>query len=126
MGAINVNQFKITGDCTNEGLGVVTFSVTGDSPNWLVIESPTANLNLPTSALTQVDNVYYYSGLSSGSYFLQVYDSTYTNYVVVNFYISSGTCVSINTTDTTCGLDNGAVTATTQYSYGSWFDFYFI
>ena len=119
MGAINVNQFKITGDCTNQGLGVVTFSVTGDTPNWLAIESPTANLNLPTSALTQVDNVYYYSGLSSGSYFLQVYDSTYSNYVVVNFHISSGTCVSIETTSTTCGLDNGAVTATTQYSYGS-------
>ena len=119
MGIINVNQFNITGDCTNQGLGVVTFSVTGDTPNWLAIESPTANLNLPTSALTQVDNVYYYSGLSSGSYFLQVYDSTYSNYVVVNFHISSGTCVSIETTSTTCGLDNGAVTATTQYSYGS-------
>ena len=74
MGIININQFNITGDCTNQGLGVVTFTVTGDSPDWLVIESPTANLNLPTSALTTTiidvgppiiyNNVYYYSGLS--------------------------------------------------------------
>ena len=104
MGIISTYGFSITGDCTNEGLGEVTFSVTGDSPDWLVIETPTANLNLPTSALTVVDNVYYYSGLSAGSYFLSVYDAAYSNYAVVNFYISSGTCVSINTTDTTCGF----------------------
>ena len=128
MGIININQFNITGDCTNQGLGVVTFTVTGDSPDWLVIESPTANLNLPTSALTTTiidvgppiiyNNVYYYSGLSAGSYFLQVYDSTYSNYEVVNFNISPGTCVSIETTNTTCGFDNGGITATTEYYYG--------
>jgi hypothetical protein len=119
MGLININGFSITGDCTNEGLGEIIFSVTGDSPNWLVTETPTADVNLPTSALTVFDNVYYYSGLSAGSYFLNVYDSTYTNYIVVNFYISSGTCVSINTTDTTCGFDNGGITATTQTVYGN-------
>ena len=119
MGLININGFSITGDCTNEGLGEIIFSVTGDSPNWLVTETPTADVNLPTSGLTVIDNVYYYSGLSAGSYFLNVYDSTYTNYVVVNFYISSGTCVSINTTDTTCGFDNGGITATTQTVYGN-------
>jgi len=119
MGSISTYGFSITGDCTNEGLGEVTFSVTGDSPDWLVTETPTAGLNLPTSALTVVDYVYYYSGLSAGSYFLSVYDSTYSNYVVVNFNISSGTCVSINTTDTTCGFDNGGITATTQTVYGN-------
>jgi len=118
MGSISTYGFSVTGDCTNMGLGEVTFSVTGDSPDWLVIETPTASLNLPTSALTVVDYVYYYSGLSAGSYFLQVYDSTYSNYSVVNFYISSGTCVSINTTDTTCGFNNGGITATTQSYYG--------
>ena len=118
MGAILISQFNLTGDCTNEGLGVVTFTVTGDSPNWLVTETPTPDVNLPTSALTISNNVYYYSGLSPGSYFLQVYDSTYSNYEILNFYISSGTCVSINTTDTTCGFDNGGITATTEYYYG--------
>jgi hypothetical protein len=133
MGSISTYGFSVTGDCTNSGLGAVTFSVTGDSPDWLVIETPIAGLNLPTSGLTTTiinpgppiiyDNVYYYSGLSSGSYFLSVYDSTYSNYVVVNFSISSGTCVSINTTDTTCGFDNGGITATTQnvYSNGATF-----
>ena len=133
MGSISTYGFSITGDCTNSGLGAVTFSVTGDSPDWLVIETPIAGLNLPTSGLTTTiidpgppiiyDNVYYYSGLSAGSYFLSVYDSTYSNYVIVNFSISSGTCVSINTTDTTCGFDNGGVTATTQtvYSNGATF-----
>ena len=118
MGAILISQFNLTGDCTNEGLGVVTFTVSGDSPNWLVTETPTPDVNLPTSALTISNDVYYYSGLSAGSYFLQVYDSTYSNYEVVNFNISSGTCVSINTTDTTCGFDNGGITATTEYYYG--------
>ena len=118
MGAILIGQFNLTGDCTNEGLGIVTFSVSGDSPDWLVTETPTPDVNLPTSALTISNNVYYYSGLSAGSYFLRVYDSTYSNYEVVNFYISSGTCVSINTTDTTCGFDNGGITATTEYYYG--------
>lgn len=133
MGSISTYGFSVTGDCTNSGLGAVTFSVTGDSPDWLVIETPIAGLNLPTSGLTTTiinpgppiiyDNVYYYSGLSAGSYFLSVYDSTYSNYVVVNFSISSGTCVSINTTDTTCGFDNGGITATTQnvYSNGATF-----
>ena len=119
MGLINIYGFSVTGDCTNEGLGEITFSVTGDSPNWLVTETPTADVNLPTSALTVFDNVYYYSGLSAGSYFLNVYDSTYSNYEIVNFYISSGTCVSINTTDTTCGFVNGGITATTQTVYGN-------
>ena len=119
MGSISTYGFSLTGDCTNEGLGIVTFSVTGNSPNWLVTETPTADVNLPTSALTISNNVYYYSGLSAGSYFLNVYDSTYSNYVVVNFSISSGTCVSINVTDTTCGFNNGGVTATTQNVYGN-------
>ena len=128
MGQIEIYDFSITGDCTNQGLGIVTFSVTGDSPNWLVIETPDDELNLPTSGLTTTlvdvgpppiyNNVYYYSGLSSGSYFLEVYDSTYQNYEIVNFHISSGTCVSIETTDTTCGYENGGITATTEYYYG--------
>jgi len=128
MGQIEIYDFSITGDCTNQGLGIVTFSVTGDSPNWLVIETPDDELNLPTSGLTTTlinvgpppiyNNVYYYSGLSAGSYFLEVYDSTYQNYEIVNFYISSGTCVSIETTDTTCGDENGGITATTEYYYG--------
>ena len=29
MGLININGFSITGDCTNEGLGEIIFSVTG-------------------------------------------------------------------------------------------------
>ena len=128
MGQIEIYDFSITGDCTNQGLGIVTFSVTGDSPNWLVIETPDDELNLPTSGLTTTlvdvgpppiyNNVYYYSGLSAGSYFLEVYDSTYQNYEIVNFHISSGTCVSIETTDTTCGYENGGITATTEYYYG--------
>jgi hypothetical protein len=125
MGSIIINNFSVTGDCTNEGLGIITFSVTGDSPNWLVTETPIADVNLPTSALTISDNVYYYSGLSDGTYFLRVYDSTYTNYEVVNFYISSGTCVSIDTMDTTCGFDNGGITAHTEsvFNYSSFYLF---
>ena len=117
MGSIIINNFSVTGDCTNEGLGIITFSVTGDSPNWLITQTPSANSPLPTFTATTLNNTYYYSGLSAGSYFLNVYDSTYTNYEIVNFYISSGTCVSIETTDTTCGFDNGGITANTKSVY---------
>lgn len=119
MGEIEIDGIILSGDCSNQGLGFITFSVSGDSPDWYVTQDPYQNLPLPSSALTEDNNVYYYSGLSAGTYFLNVYDGDYDNYEVVNFTISSGTCVSIETTDTTCGNQNGGITATTEYSYNS-------
>ena len=127
MGVITIYDYSVTGDCSNIGAGEVTFKVSGDNNSWLVTQTPLPDSPLPTSGLT-VSDTYYYSGLTGGTYFLNVYDGTeppFTNYEVVPIYISTGTCVSIETTDTTCGFDNGGITANTQsvYNFASFYLF---
>ena len=50
-GAINITNYNITGDCTNLGLGAISFSITGGSPNYTVSEITTSGL-LPLSSNT--------------------------------------------------------------------------
>ena len=65
MGVITIYDYSVTGDCSNVGAGEVTFKVTGDSPTWYVVQTPTPNNPLPTSGLTGSDT-YYFSGLTGG------------------------------------------------------------
>ena len=118
MGLIIINDFSVTGDCGNLGLGEVFFNIDGDSPGWAVTEFSSSGL-LPTSATT---NTYYVNNLPAGSYFVEIMDSTSTT-LILPIYISSGTCVSINLEGTTCGFNNGSLTATTENVYGP-IDFY--
>ena len=125
MGIITIYNYSVTGDCSNIGAGEVSFQVSGENFSWLVTQTPLPDSPLPTSGLT-VGDTYYYSGLTGGTYFLNVYDGTeppFTNYEVVPIYISTGTCVSIDTTNTTCGFENGGITAYTQsvYNYASFY-----
>lgn len=113
MGSILVYDFFVTGDCTNVGNGGVSFSVTGDSPGWAVFELSSGG-TLPSSGVT---TYYQYEGLKSGTYFLEVLDAA-GDYRVLPLYISSGTSISIESEDTTCGINNGSVTASTEYVYG--------
>jgi hypothetical protein len=75
---------------------------------------------LPTSAST---TSYYFSGLTGGSYSLEITDSCISpvsSSIIVNFNISTGSCLSISSqTNTTCGNDNGSLTTTFSVDYGN-------
>lgn len=115
--SISLLQYSVTGDCENKGYGEVFLQVTGSSPNWLVSQTPTTSNPLPTSALTVSNNTYYYSGLTAGTYFLQITDGSGAS-IIQSVYISSGTTATIDSTPTTCGLDNGTITGFTSGVYG--------
>ena len=113
MGYILIYDLTFTGDCSNTNSGGFSFSITGDSgPTWLVYDL-TSGGTIPTSAAT---TYYEVTGLSANTYFLEVQDSVDSLPVVIN--ISSGTTVSVMSEDTTCGFNNGSITASTQYVYG--------
>lgn len=109
---------SLNGDCNNASLGSFTLDIYGTAPDyliqWLYPYTTTIPLGVGVTSFTQ-------NFLSSGSYGFNVIDScSPNNSVLVNFYISSGTCVSItNTQDTLCGSSNGSLTATTSNLYGT-------
>jgi hypothetical protein len=113
--SITLLQYSVTGDCTNIGAGEVFLEVTGTTPPFAV-NCISPSCPLPTSALT-APYEYYYSGLTADTYFLQITDGG-SNSIIQSVYISSGTSVSIDSSDTTCGLDDGTVTGYTSGVYG--------
>ena len=119
--SIIINNYSVTGDCSNLGVGEVYFDITGDSPTWAVSEITSSGL-LPISAST---TNYYVNNLPAGNYFIEIVDSGLptAETLILPIYISSGTCISIEVTGTTCGLNNGTLTATTEHVYGP-IDFY--
>jgi uncharacterized protein (DUF2141 family) len=112
---IDISLIGITGDCSNTNTGAFSIQIDGEAPgysiNWI---SP----SLGTYVLT--GNTYEYNGLSGGTYVLNVIDSCVPpNVVPYSMYISTGSCLNISEiTDTTCGLDNGVLTASTSNFYG--------
>lgn len=112
---ISLLEYSITGDCENKGVGEVFLQVTGDTPPFAV-NCISPSCPLPTSALT-APYEYYYSGISSGTYFLQITDGGGSS-IIQSVYISSGTTATIDSLHTTCGLDNGTVTGFTSGVYG--------
>jgi hypothetical protein len=115
MGYINVYSYNVTGDCQNIGAGSVSFSITGDTPPFAV---NCINSGLPpTSALT-APYEYSATSLTADTYFLQITDGSSTS-IIQAVYISSGTTATIDSSNTTCGLDNGTVTGFTSGVYGA-------
>ena len=111
-GSINIYNYSVSGDCTDSGLGGVSFSITGGSPNYTVSEISSSGL-LPLSSNT---TTYFVTGLTPDTYVLEIIDSCLEPPFIpryVEFTISSGTCVSIESSGTTCGLNNGTITAST-------------
>jgi hypothetical protein len=131
-------QINITGDCANNGNGGVQIDIISD-PNGVSVEfnytlppyglpsefdnttppytfewvSPNLGIDYSLSSLTKTN-------LSSGNYSVNVYDSSIPsrNTDQIFFTISSGfTCNILNVSKTTCGLNNGGVTATTNTSF---------
>lgn len=115
MGYIEINNFSVTGDCSSSNLGAVSFSVTGDSPGFVISEL-TSSGQFPTTALTVPYN-YSVVGLSGGSYFLLVTDASNSTRTV-SVLISTGTTVGIDKIDTSCGSNNGSVIGSTNNVYG--------
>lgn len=112
MSLINIIDFSITGDCENRRQGSVYFEIDGVTPNFGVTDGLGLGL-LPTSANTTTYSV---DGLSGGTYWALVTDSG-SSQILVPIYISTGTTVSATSTPTTCGLNNGTLTAFTNGVY---------
>ena len=111
-------NISITGDCTNSFSGGFTIDIVGDAPpytiQWL---TPITDIIPLGGDVTSYSRIF----LTAGTYTLNIINSCSPNTVTpVNVLISSGTCTSIDShIDTLCGLNNGSITASTTYLYGS-------
>lgn len=106
----------LTGDCSNTNSGAFTIDIVNGAPGYTVtwINPPYGSFPTPSDFTV--------TSLSAGTYSLMITDSCVpvNESVVVNVNISSGTCVSItNVQNTSCGLENGGITATTSNFYGT-------
>lgn len=114
---LNVSIVGITGDCFNTDSGAFTVSINGTAPDYTVdwINPPFGTVPLGAGVVGYtIDN------LSAGTYTFDIIDSCTpdNNYYTVNVNISSGTCVSLSGVEnTSCGLNNGSLTATTTTLY---------
>jgi len=116
---------SFTGDCTNSSIGVINVEIAGSAPDYTIqwIEP----VSLGTIALGAGVTGYTETGLSGGTYTFNVIDtcSPTSTFFPISVYISTGTCVSISSTqDTTCNFNNGSLTATTQNVYNGNAEFY--
>jgi len=118
--SIVVYNYSVTGDCSNTGSGSIYFDITGSSAPWSVFETPPATGYFPTSGVTSLYSV---DNIPAGEYSITITDAS-LDLVTYPIYISSGTCVSSHSQATSCGNDNGSITATTQYTYGSGGNYY--
>jgi hypothetical protein len=116
---------SFTGDCTNSSIGAINVEITGSAPDYTIQwVQPSSygviSLGAGVTGYTQ-------TGLSGGTYIFNVIDSCAVQNTVlpVSFYISTGTCVSITSTqDTTCNFNNGILTASTANLYNETASFY--
>ncbi len=107
----------VTGDCQTTSSGAISFLPFGTTPPYTV-EWVTPSLGTDfVSFSPSVRN-----NLSSGTYFLRINDSslpingTYN----VNIPVSSGVCCVITSkSSTSCGDDNGSITATSTSNYST-------
>ena len=117
-GVIILNNIQITGDCQNTGSGAFSFTIAGGVGPYSVSEFTTTGLIPPAGPVT----AYTATSLTAGTYTVEILDSCsepgHTR-GFFNFTISSGSCVSIETSGTTCGLNNGSITANTSVVYGT-------
>jgi len=109
-----INQ-SVTGDCQNNSSGGFSLDITGVFPYTLQWLDPNGNPN--TSVQFEGIKLGYYeiNGLPAGTYSFTITDSCGSpgpQTQSVNITITSATCVSIESADTFCGLDNGSITAT--------------
>jgi hypothetical protein len=110
----------LTGDCMNLDEGSFEISIFGTAPDytiqWLTPFTDVIPLGVGVTSYEEI-------GLSAGTYTFNIIDSCtdpINTSIPVSIYISSGVCVSIDSVENTvCNLDNGSITARTEYDYGS-------
>jgi hypothetical protein len=119
MSCILGYYLSVSGDCSQTNSGAFTVYINGSAPDYTIDwVSPLSG----TTALGAGVTAYTVTNLSAGTYSFNIIDScSPTNMVQpVNVYISSGTCISIDAVlDTTCGNDNGSLTASTTNVYNT-------
>ena len=116
---------SFTGDCTNSSIGAINVEIAGSAPDYTIQWIAPASLG--TIALGAGVTGYTQTGLSGGTYTFNVIDTCSPTSTIfpINVYISTGTCVSITSTqDTTCNFENGSLTASTQNVYNGNAEFY--
>ena len=107
---------QITGDCQSVGVGAINLIPTGGTAPY-TIEWTTPDLGEDQAVLSS-----YRSGLVPNTYVVRVNDSTIPTNLqfYINIPVSDGVCASvIGITNTTCELNNGAVTGTSTSDYSS-------
>lgn len=116
MAIYNIN-YSLSGDPNNTSSGAISVTFQNDNPSTLLIW---VTPSLSPTNLGQ-SNSFTINSLSGGSYafYLQDFASPPSISNVVSFFISTGTCVSINeVTPTTCSSNNGIILASTSNVYG--------
>jgi hypothetical protein len=111
-------NLSVSGDCSNSSLGGFTVDITGTAPDYSI---QWINPASGTTALGSGVTTYTIENLSAGTYTFNIIDSCepVNTIQTVNVAISSGTCVNIiGQSDTTCGLNNGSISASTTNYYG--------
>lgn len=97
-------SFGVTGDCSNSGSGIISVSLSGGVPPY-VIDFVSPNLGTGDTK----------TNLGAGTYTIRVNDSLgdVNNEFFINAIVSSGGCLTVtDITHTTCGEDNGSITIT--------------
>ena len=108
---------NVTGDCSNVGAGVISILPTGGTAPYTV---EWIDPNLGADVVEYTPSVR--TGLFSNTYGLRLNDSTLpvNQEFYVNIPVSSGVCANIiGVKPTTCGQNNGSVTASTTSQYSS-------
>ena len=114
--SVSIMYYGVTGDCSNTISGRVIFEITGNTPPFVVSCLNTPCVISPT-VVTGPPYIFDYSGLSANTYFLTIQDGANT-ILTQSVYISSGTSATIDSSNTTCGFNNGSITGFTDGVYG--------
>ena len=107
--------FSVSGDCYNNGNnGAIQIFPSGGLPPYIVDWS-SPNLGTDTGITTSSIR----TALSGGTYTITISDSAkIPETITAGIYVSSGVCVTtINSTDTTCGGDDGTLTVSAATPY---------
>lgn len=105
---------SVTGDCSNTSNGVIELIIGGGTPPY--------NVQWISPDLGNDLGVYssYRSSLSSGTYIVQISDSSLpeNNQLIGNIPVSNGVCCyTTGAQGTTCGLNNGIITGSSSSDY---------
>jgi hypothetical protein len=115
--------YSIIGDCSNTSGGTFSLSYTAASPplsvTWV---DPTSGASFSSQTLTT--NPYVVTGLTAGTYSIEIYDTPYISpqpsTIPITFTITSSCTISLNSVaNTTCGANNGSIYAYIPINYGN-------